>query len=206
MFSDSGSDFTTYSQDERISAYLAEQKILTEEQTKEEDEERRVLYEQYFEDERDAKGSIFQLDGLTFIRFRHTKIKFTFEPSKVVWTNRDIIFYCSLYYRHSHWYLRRDTFPVDRKYIIYKLLERNGEYAFINDDNIILFLRVLYNILIRWSAKHEEFRRQRYREFQDGVDITLYPDEEMLFLTEGEIEELHRKRDAILRRMLPPQL
>ncbi|KAI4471738.1 chloride channel protein [Holotrichia oblita] len=201
---DSDSDYiTTYSADERIAKYLELQRLNELELNGQNDEERRLIFEKYYDENCDDEDSILRRPGLYFVTFRHTKIKFKFQPSEIVWTNRNIFFYCSLRYRRNNWVLKRDTLPANCKGKIYNLFYKHQSFS-IDDSNIMNLLLNMYEILVNWSKEHEEFRLKRYDEYQKGLDIYLYKDEEELFLTEAEIKDLHRKRNRILRRMLVP--
>ncbi|KAK9746533.1 hypothetical protein QE152_g6065 [Popillia japonica] len=200
---DSDSDYvTSYSVDERITEAIRLAKTEEEELNRQKDVQRKYSFERYYNENRSDDTAIFNLKGLHFLTFRHDKIKFRFQPSDIVWTNRSIFFDCSLRYRRNYWVLRRDTFPANYKPRIYNLFYKKDPSFSVNDSKIIDVLLTIYEILVDWSKKHEEFHRRRYEDYKAGLDIYLHSEEEELFLTADEIRDLHEKRYQILQRMV----
>lgn len=177
---DSVSYETTASQDERIgkpclyffcffngyiSIFLEEKLQQEKEQEKSrealEDSERKEAFEEAFQEQ---NHQIFNIPGLTFLKFTHTKIKFVFEPCKVVThVKKDVKFYCSLKYykRYRFWNVRRDSFPVNYKLRIYNIFYK-GEFFSVTDETVADAIFRVYIQLKLWAKEEEKFRQEKF--------------------------------------------
>ncbi|KAJ8944315.1 hypothetical protein NQ314_009506 [Rhamnusium bicolor] len=162
-FSDDESVYyeTTYSQDERIGFNLQQEKEKEAARNKLVELERKQEFDDFFK----AKThDICNLAGLTFLKFTHLKIKFSFDPSKIVThVSKKVIFYCSLKYyeRYKIWNIRRDSFPVNYKSRMYRLF-CSGEYLAVGDDSILNIILRIYAQLQIWAKNEETFRMEKF--------------------------------------------
>ncbi|KAJ8975640.1 hypothetical protein NQ317_013792 [Molorchus minor] len=167
-------------------------------------QERKEEFENVFNEK---SLDIFKLPGLTFLKFTYLKIKFSFEPSRLRrYISKKVIFYCSLKYykRYKIWNIRRDSFPVNYKRIMYQLFY-TGDYFRVTDDLLLNTVFKMYDLLIHWAKFEDRFRTEKFARYQQGdKDIFLDSDDEELFFNTEKRKELHRKRNKILKRMLPP--
>ncbi|XP_018567698.1 uncharacterized protein LOC108908229 isoform X2 [Anoplophora glabripennis] len=202
-FSDNSDEYvTTASQDERIDENLRQEK---EKEKSEQDlleSQRKEVFEEAFQEK---IHEIFQLPGLTFLKFTHVKIKFCFEPCKVVTlVKKDVKFYCSLGYnkKFKFWSVRRDSFPVNYKLRIYNIFY-GGPFS-VTDETVQDAIYRTYIKLELWAKEEETYRQQKFLKYQNDEDVELDSDDEELFLTEDERKELQAKRERVLKRMVIP--
>ncbi|XP_050507242.1 uncharacterized protein LOC126884932 [Diabrotica virgifera virgifera] len=195
---------TTYSQDMRIEEEL---KALREEEqiANAEKQQRR---EEYFNEVFMKKAhTVFDLKGLYFLYFNHIKIKFYFQPSKFTkYVRKDLKFYCKMVYqtKYEWWYIKRDSFPVNCKSIIYSGLSK----TIVEDTELFDVINDIYKCLLIWTQSEEEFRldkRQRLLRGELDELVDLDSDDCDLILTKQEKKRLNAKRRAILKRMIPPK-
>ncbi|KAG5889733.1 hypothetical protein JTB14_010207 [Gonioctena quinquepunctata] len=203
--SDSSRFETTYSQDERIEHNLRRDREDERETQRRVHEERDELFATVFSE---RTLPIFALPGLKFSKFASTKVRFSFEPSRIArHVSKKVIFHCSLeYYKeYQRWHIKRDSFPVNYKAKIYQLFFDNN-FFIIGDGKLIRVLLVINKILEEWAKLEEDFRLDKFMRYQNGEldDLELDTDDEELFLHEEQKYELYEKRKAILKRMLPP--
>jgi len=204
MTSDSSYYETTYSEDERYEQYKREKQRQQIEEARRLDQEREQFFEDFYENNKNKKRSIFNLKGINFIKFTHKRIKFSFQPCRVArLVSTRVIFYITLRYRKKNWLLKRDSIPANYKLKIYSLFYTNGSFS-LTDDNIKEGIWEIWKILRKWAQKEHLLRQAKYQRYQNGEDVYLDKDDEDLFLSDTEIEELHEKREAIWERMLPP--
>ncbi|KAB0792348.1 hypothetical protein PPYR_14307 [Photinus pyralis] len=197
------SDFEVENYDEYLAKIGAE-----EEELRLYDLQRPHKFETYLERERNIADSIFNLPALKCLKFTHRKLKFAFTPSEVAqFVSKRLVFIISLKYRMGYWMVKRDYLPVNYKWRIYKLFYTSGRPSHFRftDENIVEAVHQMWKILCEWAAQDEEFRRRKRDRYRNGEDLFLDEHDEELFLSEGEVEELHRKRNAIWERMLPPK-
>ncbi|RZC35313.1 hypothetical protein BDFB_004310 [Asbolus verrucosus] len=191
---------TTYSEDERIEKALTKRRKARKQRAK----IKNLTRQRLFKDLSGADLEIFTLPGLKFHAFRHTKIKFSFEPSKI--SNlvvKSVIFYISLIYKGNNWRVKRDSLPGNYKWKIYKLFYNQTFFA-IDDENIFQVLMKIYEIMVTWTKNEENFRLDKFERYKKNEDVELDSDDEQLFLSENERVQIFQKKLKILRRMLPP--
>ncbi|XP_044255549.1 uncharacterized protein LOC123005719 [Tribolium madens] len=202
MDSDSSSYYeTTYSEDERIEKWLQKKKRKRAQRAQEIDLGRQKLFEDFAK----SDSEIFDLPGVKFHRFRHTKIKFSFHPASFTnLVNPNVIFYISLKHVGTYWGVKRDSLPSNFKWRIYSLFyDENSE---VNDDNILSTIMIIHERLKLWAQNEEEFRKDKFERYKKGdEDLELDSDDEQFFLTQDERNERLQKKVKILLRMIPPQ-
>ncbi|KAJ3662688.1 hypothetical protein Zmor_007023 [Zophobas morio] len=192
---------TTYSEDQRIEKALLEEKRIRALRAAEEDQARRKLFENYAKEDL----PIFKLPGIKFHTFRHLKIKFSFEPSKITaFVNKNVKFFISLKYNGKYWRVKRSSFPLTCNRKIYPVF--NDQYFIVDDENILTAITKMYQFLVEWKDNEEEFRLEKYERYKKGEeDVELDSDDEQLFLSQNERVALYQKRIKVLKRMLPPK-
>ncbi|EFA13031.1 hypothetical protein TcasGA2_TC010561 [Tribolium castaneum] len=202
MDSDSSSYYaTTYSEDERIEKALQAKRRKLAQLEHANSLGRQKTFGQFAESELD----IFRLTGLKFHTFRHSKIKFSFHPASVTnFVNQNVRFYVSLKYAGRHWRLKRDSLPANFKWKIYSLFYSRNFFE-IDDENILATLLKIYELLVLWTQKEEQYRVDKFQRFKEGEDVELDSDDEQFFLSQSERNERLYKKTKILRRMIPPR-
>lgn len=192
------SDITTYSQDITIAKYLQDQKNKREENQK----TRQKIYEE---------ASIWYLDpnntkpGWKFHSFSHEKIKFSFTPGDITdLINKNIQFFCILKYNNLFWRLGKHSLPSNLMPVFTDLFYKEN---YISDANLETYLDQLYDKFYEWTENEQQDKMKRYKKFTEGVisDMDLFSDEQDIFLEEEDKQELLRKREKILSRMIPPK-
>lgn len=106
---------------------------------------------------------IFHLQGLKFLKFSHKKVKFMFEPSKLVtFVSKRVVFFCSLKYweKYECWSVKRDSFPANLKWKIYQTFYDDIYYT-VDDELLLSAIQKIYNHLERWSNEEEKFRLEK---------------------------------------------
>ncbi|XP_018324642.1 uncharacterized protein LOC108736644 [Agrilus planipennis] len=202
-WSDSSPYQTTYSEEERIEEYLKKRKERRIKEYNEIEENRKTLFQTYYEAEIRKADSLFNQPGIAFIRFNHKKIKFSFTPCEVVdYVSCRVIFYVSLRYRNNHWLILRDTIPANYKMPVYKKFYKGNSFR--SDDDIMKGIMYIYILLMEWAKEHSNFRLEKFKRYKSGEDVFLDSDDEEIFLSQEEISELHAKREAVLKRMVAP--
>ncbi|KAF2903838.1 hypothetical protein ILUMI_02336 [Ignelater luminosus] len=195
---------TTYSEDERIEKCLKEKREKEKEEARQTELERGKEFQEYYENNKDKENSIFNLKGINFIRFTSKRIKFSFQPCRVArLVCKRVMFFISLRYRKGSWLIKRDSIPANYKRRIYSLFYTNGSFRF-DDESIPYGIVEIWRILKTWAKSEDQFRKLKYQRYKAGEDVYIDTDDEDLFLSDTEIEELHRKREIIWNRMLPP--
>lgn len=122
--------------------------------------EREVLFNEIHKENEDA---MFHLKGLKFLKFTHKKIKFMYEPIKVVTVvSRKVKFFCSLKYLedYGYWIVKRDSFPSDLKPKIYSLFYAGSFFA-VDDESLPIVIQKIHKWLQMWSKKEEMFRLEK---------------------------------------------
>nr|CAH7729594.1 unnamed protein product [Callosobruchus chinensis] len=101
------------------------------------------------------------------------------------------------------WMIKQDSFPSNCKQRIYSIFN-DGKYCLISDEDILPRIMMIYKHLLIWSSKYEKMKEEKYRKFKNGENVELDEEDEELFLSTKERNELKEKRERILRRMIPP--
>ncbi|XP_044258494.1 uncharacterized protein LOC123007323 [Tribolium madens] len=191
---------TTYSEDERIEAALEEKRRKLPQRAQEVNLARQKLFDDFAE----SNLEIFNLPGLKFHTFRHTKIKFSFHPASVTnFVIQNVKFYISLKYVNKYWRVKRDSLPSNFKWKIYSLFYNENTFE-IDDENILAILMKIYKLLVSWAQNEEQFRLDKFERYKKGEDVELDSDDEQFFLNQDERNERLAKKTKILRRMIPP--
>lgn len=71
-------------------------------------------------------------------------------------------------------------------------------------DDILAAVKFIYSELIAWCTSEEVFRNGKKMRYLSGMDVELDSDDEELFVKPEDVQERRQKRDAILKRMIPP--
>lgn len=127
------------------------------------DEARQKRFEKFY---KLRKSPIFRLPGLSFLTFHHKKIKFRFVPHQVserVFVSKKSKFYCSLKHGEwGEWLIKRDSFPISVKGIVYHEFHKKEDFAFY-DDNVEEAVIMLYQYLCRWTKEESTYRIDRWK-------------------------------------------
>ncbi|KAL3288541.1 hypothetical protein HHI36_002981 [Cryptolaemus montrouzieri] len=139
-----------------------------------------------------------------FYSFTHLKIKFGFNPSEVAYVSKRIKFICILKYTGRFWTLGRNTIPANSKETIYEIFLKG---VTITDKKILAAIDQIHSIFIEWSEEHERFRKRKFRKYEKGEleFFDLDSEDEELYLSQDQRDELRHKRERILNRMIPPK-
>lgn len=124
--------------------------------------ERKLIFEEINMKKSDI---IFHLNGLSFLKFTHNKVKFMFIPSKLVdHVSTKVAFFCSLKYleKYEHWIVKRDSFPVNLKWKIYSLFYESRFFA-VDDYSVSIVIQKIYNRLELWSKREALFRLEKFK-------------------------------------------
>ncbi|KAK4873537.1 hypothetical protein RN001_015566 [Aquatica leii] len=179
-----------------------------EEIKREYDIERPNKFQSYFDDYKNDLESIFNLPGMHFIRYTHKKIKFSFRPSLVAeMVSAKLIFIISLKYRMGYWMVKREYVPVNYMWKICKLFYTTTSFTShfrFTDDNIPIGIEEIWKVLCNWALNEDSFRKEKRKRYRRGEDVYIDEDDEELFLSETEVQDLHKRRSKIWKRMLPP--
>lgn len=143
----------------QISEIYMKEKKRAEMETKEQNERERELdFQEYYNNYKEAPESVFNLDGINFLKFNHRKIKFIFVPSNITkYISKKSKFICILKYNINQWYIGNNTLPCNCKTSVYRKYCFNINYN-ITDENIIEVLCGIYEHLRVWCQEHETFR------------------------------------------------
>ncbi|XP_076264806.1 uncharacterized protein LOC143198983 [Rhynchophorus ferrugineus] len=163
---------------------------------------------QLFDDIRlNQNNIIFNLQGLNFMKFTHLKIKFSFQPNLIYeGISKKYIFYTSMKYlkKYGKWILSREPMPAKPLY------RKVTHSVFIRDDieDLTQVICRIYQELKKWSENDIKTRHLKFQNYKAGLIsyVELDSTDEELFLSENEIQTLHKKRVSVLRRMLPPKV
>ncbi|KAF5300692.1 hypothetical protein FQA39_LY11054 [Lamprigera yunnana] len=181
---------------------------LEEGEKRQNDEKRPQKFLSYFENQKNNENSIFNLPGVEFVKYSHKKIKFTFRPSRVAdLVSARIVFVVSLKYRVRFWMVNHDYLPVNCKWNVYNIFfaeHRGTRYFRYGDDSVPDAICEIWRILYNWAQRDSDLREEKFCRYFMNEDVYIDEDDEELFLSEIEVEELKRKRDEIWKRMLPP--
>ncbi|VEN35469.1 unnamed protein product [Callosobruchus maculatus] len=101
------------------------------------------------------------------------------------------------------WMNKRDSFPSNYKRKIYSIFN-DGMYCLVSDEDVLPRITMIYKQLLIWASKYEKMKEEKYHKFKNGEDVELDEEDEELFLSAKEKYELTKKRNRILRRMVPP--
>ncbi|XP_044749071.1 uncharacterized protein LOC123309847 isoform X2 [Coccinella septempunctata] len=201
MESDSSSFIdTTYSVDLCIDNFIRKNKEERKKNKEDEANKRRKKFEEFMASDPSEIFSSFE--GMHFYKFTENKIKFGFNPSEVVHVSGKIKFVCILRYTGSYWRLGRNTIPSNWKLRISDLFYA-GEP--VGDGQILDVIEEIHSVFMEWSEEYEEFRKRKIQKYWNGeIDFFELDSEDELYLSREECVELRKKRECILKRMIPP--
>lgn len=117
-------------------------------------------YEDYYYENVNKTGTIFQLKGLNIITFTHRKIKFSFAPKEIVdHISEKVLFYCSIRFSYRWWMVMRNSLPVNVRPHVYTIFFDN---TIVELNHVIYTVKFIYDILVKWSEKHHRFMQYKY--------------------------------------------
>lgn len=123
--------------------------------------ERENIFEEIF---RSKSDFFFQFKGFKILKFTHKKIKFMFNPSKLVkYVSRRVAFFCSLKFleEYGSWIVKKDSFPANLKREIYSKFY-DGNYFMVNDTMLSDLLQKIYDCLKMWAKRENAFRVDKF--------------------------------------------
>ncbi|KAL1516902.1 hypothetical protein ABEB36_000736 [Hypothenemus hampei] len=150
---------------------------------------------------------MFKLPGLTYKSFTHKRIRIQIVPSKYIKKiSKTYEFSCTLRYmrKYGKWHITREPMPV--KPVAFNATKGKLliEDSISELNNTIIRI---YKILHKHFLFEVAFRKERFEMYKKNKLSFLELDsiDEELYFSDTERQTFFEKRQAILRRMLPPR-